>query len=133
MTWCYELYVCESAGVDHGDDCAQWTLAGQYFDHGYRDAFVAATAEQHAEVRTVSPFTGNTTTPFRHIEGGGLCEWCGPATGRRGPWMHTPNEDRFMCSACVADGEASLEVMNKASGWYSSRSYWPVLEGPGLS
>ncbi|MFD7738032.1 hypothetical protein [Kitasatospora sp. NPDC059800] len=129
MIWRYDLLVCPSAGPDHGDSCELWTLVGEYFDHGYRDAFRAATAHQHALVRIVSPFNGNTATAFHHISGGGLCEWCGPATGRRGPWMSTPSDHRFMCSPCVADAEAAMEAVHKANGWPRSRRYRPVLEG----
>ncbi|MGW2539659.1 hypothetical protein ACWC5I_01975 [Kitasatospora sp. NPDC001574] len=126
--WKYELLVCSEAGVDHSDECGAWTVTAAYFDRAFQDAFTAASAEQHAMVRTVSPFNGNTATSFHHIAGGGLCEWCGPATGRRGPWMRTPNQSRFMCSTCVADGEASMAFLHEANGWPRSRSYWPVLK-----
>ncbi|MFJ1932644.1 hypothetical protein ACIOGZ_08205 [Kitasatospora sp. NPDC088160] len=126
--WKYEVLACATDDADHSDACSLWTLASTYFDQEFSKAFEDAATKPHAQVRTVSPFNGNSVMSFHHIEGGGLCEWCGPATGRRGPWMRTPSEDRFMCSPCVADGEAAMEALHKANGWPRSRTYWPVLE-----
>ncbi|WP_327068749.1 hypothetical protein [Kitasatospora sp. NBC_01302] len=127
MSWKYEVLIC-LAPDNHGDSCQLWTPGDTFFDHGFRDAFKAAATQAHAIVRTVSPHNGNVCTAFHHIEGGGLCEWCGPATGRRGPWMRTPAEERFMCAPCVADAQNSMDALHKANGWSRSRSYWPVLE-----
>lgn len=127
MSWKYELLVC-SAPDSHGDSCQLWTLSDTFLDYGFRDAFKAAAVREHALVRAVSPHSGKSYTSFHHIEGGGLCEWCGPAAGRRGPWMRTPSEQQFMCAVCVDDAEAAMESLHKANGWPRSRSYWPVLE-----
>ncbi|MFF3006330.1 hypothetical protein ACFVTF_26400 [Kitasatospora sp. NPDC057940] len=129
--WKYEVLACTADSPDHGDSCSLWTLVDTYYGQAFTKAFEAAAVKVHAQVRTVSPFNGNSVLSFHHIEGGGLCEWCGPATGRRGPWMRTPNENRFMCPSCVADGEAAMDVLHGDNGWPWSRSYWPVLEEAG--
>jgi len=128
VSWKYEVLVCAGSGEEHGESCEVWRLTATHFDHGFRDAFKAAAAEAHALVRTVSSHNGKTRIAFHHIEGGGRCEWCGPNTGRRGPWMRTPSQEQFMCAVCVVDAQDSMDAIHKANGWPRSRTYWPVLE-----
>ncbi|MFJ7202116.1 hypothetical protein ACIQWR_01070 [Streptomyces sp. NPDC098789] len=131
MSWRYDLYICDCGyeqPEDHDGSCGAWRHGGTFHDYGYRQAFQAAAREGHAYVETTSPFNGNKAVAFQHIEGGGLCELCGPATGRRGPYTRSPNSRRFLCEPCARDLQGALDDMHKSIGAYRSRELRPVLE-----
>ncbi|MCP3755777.1 hypothetical protein [Streptomyces sp. TBY4] len=131
MTWPYDLYICDCGygqPEDHDGSCGAWRHGGTWHDYGYRQAFEAAAREGHAYVESTSPHNGRKAVVFQHVQGGGLCELCGPATGRRGPYTRSPNGRRFLCDPCVRDLQGALDDLHKSSGAYRTRELWPVLE-----
>ncbi|MER6314602.1 hypothetical protein ABT237_12645 [Streptomyces sp. NPDC001581] len=131
MTWPYDLYICDCGyeqPEDHDGSCGAWRHGGTWHDYGYRLAFQAAAREGHAYVESTSPHNGVKSVVFQHIEGGGLCEVCGPATGRRGPYTRSPSNRQFLCDPCVRSFQGALDDLHKSIGAYRSRELWPVLE-----
>ncbi|MFJ9158708.1 hypothetical protein ACIRPS_18125 [Streptomyces griseoviridis] len=131
MSWRYDLYVCDCGyerPEDHDGTCGAWSHAGTWLNDGFRDAFKAAAREAHAYVETTSPHTGNTAVAFKHINVGGLCEICGPATGRRGPWTRSVAFTKFLCAECAASLQAASDGISKSMGVTRWRSVRPVLD-----
>ncbi|MGW1836947.1 hypothetical protein [Streptomyces sp. NPDC002067] len=131
MTWPYDLYICDTEHEnleDHGDACDVWRHGGTWFDYGFRHAFRAAARQTHAYVRSTSPYTEYKAVVFKHIKGGGQCEQCGPATGRRGPWTRSLAFERFLCAECARGLQAASDGISKATGVTRWRSVRPVIE-----
>ncbi|MFC9736695.1 hypothetical protein ACFVKC_02115 [Streptomyces noursei] len=131
MTWQYDLYICDSGyerPEDHDGQCAGWRHGGTWLGYGFRAAFRAAAREGHAYVESTSPHNGVKTVAFKHIDGGGLCELCGPVTGRRGPWTRSPDDRQYLCDACGRDLQQALDDLHKSIGVMRSRDVRPVLE-----
>ncbi|WP_236246487.1 hypothetical protein [Streptomyces sp. CC210A] len=129
--WAYDLYVCESDSrkpEEHGDSCTSWRHGGTWLDHEFRAAYQEAARQSHAYVETTSPHNGAKAIGFKHLDGGGLCELCGPTTGRRGPWTRTPSNRQFLCDVCGRDLQQALDDLHKSIGAYRSRDVRPVLE-----
>ncbi|MFI9229004.1 hypothetical protein [Streptomyces rimosus] len=103
-----------------------------FHDYGYRDAFKLAynQAEEngHAAVWTTSPFNGKTALVYQHIRGGGLCDTCGPVTGRRGPWTRSVAFEGFLCAECARSLQAVSDDISKAMGVTRWGSVRPVIE-----
>jgi hypothetical protein len=131
VTWAYDLYICASDHQepgDHDDRCGTWRHGGTWTDHGFGAAYRAAARETHAYVESTSPHTGHKSVLFKHVEGGGLCELCGPTTGRRGPWTRSPSSRGFLCGVCARDLQQSLDDLHKSMGLPRFRDIRPVLE-----
>ncbi|MEU5427636.1 hypothetical protein AB0H73_18825 [Streptomyces olivoreticuli] len=131
MSWKYEVHICDCGyerPEDHDGSCGIWRTGGVFYGYGFRDAFKAAAREAHAYVEVTSPFNGRTAVDFQHIEGGGLCDLCGPSTGRRGPWTRSPANERFLCEPCARDLQAHLDRVAKDMGVTRSRDVRPAIE-----
>ncbi|MEU7148459.1 hypothetical protein AB0B15_10525 [Streptomyces sp. NPDC045456] len=135
MSWRYDVYVCPAPDApSHGPHChdRMEQVEGAFHDYGYRDAFKLAheRAEEHghAAVWSTFSFNGKTALVYQHIRGGGLCEDCGPATGRRGPWTRSVAFEKFLCVECTRSLQAASDEISKAMGVTRWRSVRPVIE-----
>lgn len=131
LAWAYDLHICESdheKPEDHDGQCVSWRHGGTWLNYGFRTAFREAARQRHAYVETTSPHNGVKVVAFKHIDGGGLCELCGPTTGRRGPWTRSPNNRQYLCDVCGRDLQRTLDDLHKSLGVTRSRDIRPVLE-----
>lgn len=128
MSWKYSVEQCNAE--THVGICGPWVTVDVWTDSGWRDAYRKAEELPHGIV--TSQYTGVQSynkaphKVFEHIEGGGLCAYCGKG---RGPLCRTASANEFACGTCRTElRESSLQVARDLGTTPSRFSYVPIIE-----
>jgi len=131
MSWRYDVFECTNETDDHST-CEAMTgpPVDILWDGRWKDAYRKAEELPHGVVE--SRYMGDqgwSKTPhvvFEHIEGGGLCYFCGKG---RGPLCRAGDGDRFLCEPCRKAARDQHSQWARNNGTTPSRfTYVPIIE-----
>ncbi|MFF4245207.1 hypothetical protein ACFYY2_12120 [Streptomyces sp. NPDC001822] len=128
MSWRYVVKKCKAE--THGEKCGPWTIVESMLDAGWKDMYRLAATLPHAIVSRTYVGTQNwSTSPykaFEHIEGGGLCYFCGKG---RGPLCKTGDGNHFLCEPCQKISRRDHKQWARDNGTTPSPfTYVPIIE-----